>query len=113
VGHFLLIPHLGAIGAASVTTALSVLGALVAITSVYYVFGVFPPVGTLGRSLPLCGLAYVAAMMLPTPGFWVIPKMLAIIIMIPLGFGLFGEFSPKEIAIFRSLLRRRALLKQN
>ena len=113
VGHFLLIPHLGAIGAASVTTALSVLGALVAITSVYYVFGVFPPVGTLGRSLPLCGLAYVAAMMLPTPGFWVIPKLLAIIVMIPIGFGLLGEFSSREIEVLRSFLWRRALLKQN
>jgi hypothetical protein len=112
-GHAILIPHLGAVGAASVTTTFTFLGTVAALVVVYRLWNIFPPLGTLGRSVLLGGLAYIAATIWPTPGFWVILKLLVIVIMIPLGYWLLGEFNAKEIAAVQSVLRRFVPLKQD
>ncbi|HEX3035056.1 MAG TPA: oligosaccharide flippase family protein [Thermodesulfobacteriota bacterium] len=114
IGHVLLIPLLGAIGAAMITTVLAGIGALAGMVAVYYyLWHLLPPLGTAVRSVLLCGLSYIAAILLPTPGFWVVPKLLTIMIMIPLSFAILGEFSSNEIAAARSALIQWIPLKLN
>ena len=106
-GHALLIPRVGAVGAALVTTTVAGAGALAAVAAVYYLWRVLPPLGTAGRSALLCGLAYLAAASWSTPGLWVVPKLLMIILAIPLAFLLLGELDARERASVLSVLRGR------
>ena len=106
-GHLLLIPRLGEQGAALVTVAVSFLGASVAVASVYALWKVWPPVGTLLRSL-LIGLVVGAASMLwTTPGLFVFAKLILLGMISLLGYWWIGEFRPGEIAAVRSVLLRK------
>ena len=107
-GHLLLIPRLGGQGAALVTVGVSLLGASVAVASVYILWKVWPPVGTLLRSL-LIGLVVGAASMLwTTSGLFVFAKLILLGMMSLLGYWWIGEFRQGEIAAVRSLLLRKA-----
>ena len=103
-GHLLMIPRLGAIGAALVTAVMAGLGALMAILAVYRAWRVFPPPGTLLRSAVICALAFVVAASWPTPGLWLVLKVAVITTIIPLAFLLLGELNHDELATARSLL---------
>lgn len=105
-GHLILIPDFGAVGAASVSTALGCLGALAAVCLMYYLWHVIPSFETVLRSVLLCVLTYVLAVFWHASGFWVVPKLIAIAAMIPVGYGLMGEFSVGEIKTIKSLMRR-------
>jgi O-antigen/teichoic acid export membrane protein len=105
VGHLALIPRLGAMGAALVAALVAGLGALAAVLAVYRTWRVLPPVGTLLRSMLVCGLAYALAALWPTPGFLLLAKLAVITLVSLLAFLLLGEISPSEIALARSLLR--------
>lgn len=107
-GHALLIPRLGPLGAALVTTTLAGAGALAAVAVVYVRWRVAPPTGTVVRSLLLCGGAYAAAALWPAPGAWVALKLLALLVAIPAGFWLLGEFSADERAFLRALIPFRS-----
>lgn len=111
-GHAVLIPRLGAIGAAWVTTTLAGAGGLVAIAVACRMWRISPPLATLGRSVLLCTLTYLVTTLWPTPGLWVIPKLLVIMLMIPIGFSLLGEFTPTELAAARSILGQRTLARE-
>lgn len=112
IGHLLLIPPLGAIGASLVTTLFASLGAIAAIVAVYRVWQILPPHRTLWRSILVCGLAYALAANLPAPGFWLLLKLSAISLLIPLAFLLLGEFSAGEIALVRSMVRCSTVPKE-
>lgn len=105
IGHLLVIPQLGAIGASVVTTLFASLGALVTVLAVYRIWQILPPYRTLIRSILVCGLAYALAAYWFVPGFWLLLKLLAIALVIPLAFLLLGEFSASEIALVRSMVR--------
>ena len=106
-GHLLLIPRLGEQGAALVTVGVSLLGASAALASVYTLWKVWPPVGTLLRSL-VVGLAVGAASMLwPTPGLFVFAKLIVLGMISLLGYWWIGEFRHGEIAVVRSFLLRK------
>jgi O-antigen/teichoic acid export membrane protein len=104
LAHYLVIPRFGAIGAALMTTALSWVAALAAILAVGRIWGVFPSLGTLLRSIMISGLAYTFALFWPAPGFLLILKLLLIGIFITVGFLFSGEFSHRELTLIRSIL---------
>lgn len=107
--HVLLIPRLGSVGAASVTAGCAGMGALASLCVVYWLWRVFPPLDTIGRSILVSGLAYAIAVLWPMSGFWVILKLLAIITLIAFGFGLLGEFRTRERAFLWSFFSVRFL----
>jgi O-antigen/teichoic acid export membrane protein len=104
LGNWLLIPSLGAVGAAITTTAVATLGALATVLAIYRLWGILPPVATIGRSLLLSGVAYGLASAWMTPGWLLLLKLTAITVLIPIGLWLLREFSPAELALGRSLV---------
>jgi O-antigen/teichoic acid export membrane protein len=108
VGHVVLIPRLGPLGAALVTTFLSVGGALAGFVAVYRLWGLLPRPATAVRSVVLCVPAYGVAALWPAPGPWLFLKLPTLGIMVLLGFVFLGEFSSEEMALARSLLSGRA-----
>lgn len=112
VGHLLLIPRLGAFGAALVTALFASLSALAEVVAIYRVWGILPPLATVCRSTILCGVAYALAAFWPTPGLLVFIKLPVIVLVTLMAFVLLGEFSRSEIAAASSLLLRRPLRGQ-
>ena len=104
LAHYLVIPRFGAIGAALMTTALSWVAALAAILAVARIWGVFPSLGTLLRSIMISSLAYTFALLWPAFGFLLVLKLLLIGIFITVAFLLSGEFSHRELTLIRSIL---------
>jgi O-antigen/teichoic acid export membrane protein len=81
-GHVALIPRWGTVGAALVTTVFAGLSAVATVWAVHRVWGVRPPMATLGWSLLLCAGAYAVAAAWPAPGLWVFLKLAVIGLMI-------------------------------
>lgn len=106
-GHLFLIPRLGAQGAALVTLVVSLLGASVAVASVYALWKVWPPVGTLLRSLAVGLVVGATSLLWPTPGLFVFAKLIVLGIISLLGYWWIGEFRHGEVAAVRSLLLRK------
>lgn len=104
IGHLILIPRLGAIGASLVTTLLACVGAFTAVIAVYRLWKILPSIGTLLRSILVCGLAYTVATIWPLAGLLLFLKLSVIGIAIFVLFYLLGEFSSSEIALVRSVL---------
>lgn len=103
-GHLILIPWLGTLGAALVTTLGAVFGAFAAVFAVHHIWRIFPPFGTLGRSALIGGMAYVLAVIWPASGsvLWVKLSLLSFII--GLTFLVLGEFSRSEMCQIRTML---------
>ena len=101
VGHILLIPRLGVIGASTVTTFCATLGAMSSVLAVYRVWKIFPPLPTVARACLVYVIAFVLASIWPG---WFFFKIFAISILICTSFVALREFSPKEIALLRSLI---------
>ena len=106
VGHVVMIPPLGAIGAAVVTTTVACLVALASTIAVYRVFGVLPTTATMSRSVLISGMAFGLATLWSTPDFWVLVKLAVISLSIPASYLLLGELSTEEIHFVRSALDR-------
>jgi len=107
VGHLILVPWLGGVGAAVVTTLVALLGAIASLFAVYRIWRIFPPVKSLLRSVFCSGIALALAILWPVSGLMLILKLLIIIVVILLSFFLIGEFTAGEFALFRSMLRKR------
>jgi len=103
-GHLLLIPSLGSIGAALVTTLLAMVGALASVIAVHRIWGILPPLSTLGRSALLAFVAYGLAATWPEAGPLLLVKLTAVALCILLLFIMLKEFSRDEIALARSFL---------
>ncbi len=97
LGHLLLIPSLGMIGAALVTTALALLAAMVAVAAVHRIWRIMPPPATLARSVLVSGVTFGLAVAWPTPGLWLLLKFAVIALVIACAFVLLREFSVREI----------------
>ena len=108
LGHRLLIPEHGPIGAALVTTGVSFAGALAAVLAVHRLWRILPPAGTLWRSALACGSAYLLAALWPAPGFLLLVKLPTIVVLTGLLLLLLGELTAGEAATARALLPRRA-----
>jgi O-antigen/teichoic acid export membrane protein len=103
LGHLLVIPRLGAIGAALVTTVLASGCALVAMGMIYRLWHILPPQGTWWRSLFVSGLVYVFAVFWSTPGVLLLVKLPVLSFASIGAFLILGEFSPEEIKQARTL----------
>ncbi len=106
-GHLLVIPKWGPIGAACVTTAGTLLGALATVLAVRQIWGVLPPLSSSLRSLVLSALVFYAAAAIPTEGVLVVGKLLLITSLIPFAYLLLREFSSTELGQLRELARSR------
>jgi O-antigen/teichoic acid export membrane protein len=107
-GHLILIPQFGQQGAALVTVVVSSLGAIAAGAGVYALWKVWPPVGTVIRSLAIGLVVGTVSLWWPTSGALVFPKLVLLGILSVLGLWWIGEFRPGEIAAVRSFLWRKA-----
>lgn len=101
-----MIPKFGALGAAIVTITVSNLAALAAVLAVYYLWQIFPSFLSCGRNLLISVLVYGLASIWKTPGWLLILKLGLLGLFIILGLLLLGEFSDREIASVRSVLKR-------
>lgn len=104
IGHWLLIPQMGEMGASVVTTVLTSVAAIATVIAVYYLWQIFPPLITLWRTSLVCVIVYAVAAFLPTPGLWLLLKLGALSLLIPLAFLVLGEFSNSEISLIRSFI---------
>jgi len=103
VGHLLLIPRLGPIGAAVVTTLSASLGAVAGVLAVHRALGTLPPQATLWRSTLICGCAYALAYLWHAPRFLLLLKLPVIGLGILLAFLVLGEFSAGELRAVRGM----------
>jgi len=103
LGHVIMVPRFGAIGAASVTAVLATVGAAGSLTAVYRLWHIFPPLATLVRSLFVSGIAYLLAVGWLTSGFVVIVKLALIGLAIAAGYLLLREFTDGEISVARTV----------
>jgi len=103
LGHVIMVPRFGAIGAASVTAVLATAGAAGSLTAVYRLWHIFPPLATLVRSLLVSGIAYLLAVGWLTSGFVVIVKLTLIGLAIAAGYLLLREFTDGEISVARTV----------
>ncbi|MFC1867058.1 lipopolysaccharide biosynthesis protein [Thermodesulfobacteriota bacterium] len=113
IGHLILIPLLGGIGAAVVTASVACLGALVSLFTVYRIWNVFPPIKTLLISLVCSIFAFALSVLWPVSGLFLIPKLLVIIFVVLLILWVLGEFTTREVIFIRSVFHWRVTIKQN
>ncbi len=113
IGHLILIPWLGGVGAALVTASVAFLGAISSLFAVYRIWSIFPPLKTILIATFCSGLALTMAMLWPSSGIMLIFKLVLIMLIILLTFLLLGEFTAIEIALVRSMLGLRTKIGQN
>jgi O-antigen/teichoic acid export membrane protein len=108
LGHLLLIPRWGALGAALVTTVVAGGGAVMGLVPVYRCCRVLPPLLTVCRSVIVAGAAAALAGRWPSPGLLLLLKLPGILLIVAGLYFLLGEFDAAEIAGARALLRTSA-----
>jgi O-antigen/teichoic acid export membrane protein len=104
VGHLIMIPRFGQLGAAIVTVGVSLLSASVAVRSISIPWKVLPPLGTFLRSVVIALVLGIVSMYWPTPGVFVFVKLIALGTFGFLSYWWTGEFRQDEIAVVRSLV---------
>ncbi|EFK09648.1 polysaccharide biosynthesis protein [delta proteobacterium NaphS2] len=112
VGHVLLIPRLGEIGAAWVTTAVACIGACSILGVARKLCHIRLPVSTFLRSIIVCGIAYFLSSFWPAPGFLVVIKLLLIGLTIVVLFLLIGEINRNDFTFLHALLRQKSEFQQ-
>lgn len=104
IGHLLMIPRFGALGAAVVTTGLTTCGMVAAVGAVWRQWRVTLPVASAARSVVLCAMAYTLAAWWPTGGSLLVVKLSAVSTLVMVGFMVSGEFNRREVALAWSLV---------
>ena len=104
VGYLLLIPRMGPMGAAMVTTIVSLAGAFAALWAVYRLWGIHPPGITILRSSFICGVAFLIAQFWPASSLILLIKLPVIIMLIVIFFLVSAELTREEFAFVKSLL---------
>jgi O-antigen/teichoic acid export membrane protein len=111
IGHLTLIPLIGGIGAAIVTTFVACLGAIAALYIIHRIWGISPPLKTVVKGVLCSILAYAISSMWLTSGLALIFKLLGIVLVVLFVFFILGEFSSREkdfiLSIFKTRLRGR------
>lgn len=112
MGHMLLIPWLGAAGAAVTSLLVSSAGAITGVVAVYLRWQVLPPAKTFGRCCITFGLITAVASIWPTPGPWLLLKLptLSAVALLTL-YGL-GELTTQDKALLRSSFLEKVKGKQ-
>jgi len=106
-GYYLLIPKFGSFGAATVTTAVSMAGAIASVLVLRQVWAVKFPALCLVRGAFIGAGAYALAISCPVSGIlFLVLKLSTIGLLILFAFALLGEFNQTEWAAMRAFLRR-------
>jgi len=113
IGYLILIPWMGGVGAAIVTTCATCLAAVASFLAVYKLWGILPPARTLVKSVFCSGLALAIAVFWPVSGLMVILKLVVIVVTIFVAFLLLGDFTAGEVALIRTIVRKRAWSKED
>jgi O-antigen/teichoic acid export membrane protein len=115
VGHLLVIPRLGAVGAATVTAGTALAGAAGACAVAWSLLGTGIPLATLLRGVLLGGVAGWVASTWHVSGFAVLPALAALAVILGAAMCLAGELRSDERARLkrwtRSLLRPATALR--
>jgi len=104
-GHTAVIPRFGPIGAAGVTTAVAIAGALAYAWLAASLWQVRLPTATLLRAAMLAAMAAAAASIPLGPPVWVIPQLVVVAIAIFAAFVVGGELSKAEQARLLAIVR--------
>jgi O-antigen/teichoic acid export membrane protein len=105
VGYLVLVPRIGAVGAAA-TTAVTTWGVAVAtMAAVYRWCQVGPSLGTVARATVTSAAAYGLARLWHAPGAWVVPQLLALSGVVLLLLWILGEVQAQDIRFAVSLLK--------
>jgi O-antigen/teichoic acid export membrane protein len=113
-GNLWLIPKMGPLGAALVTSLVGAIGGLAATLAVQRLWGVGLPTATLVRSLIISAGAYALAAAWPAPSFFFLAlKLSAIGVLVLFGFFALGEFSAAEMGAMRGMFRRQTAVAQD
>lgn len=107
IGHLILVPLMGGIGASLVTASVACLGGGASLFAVYRIWGIFPPLKTVLNSLFCSLFAFGLSILWPVSGLMVILKLMVILIIIVLVFLSLGELTSREISLIRSMIRRK------
>ncbi|HSP06042.1 MAG TPA: oligosaccharide flippase family protein [Acidobacteriota bacterium] len=105
--YMAVIPTYGAVGAAAVTTAASVLGAAVTAAACYSLWRVLPPIGTVLRTVLISAAAWVVAAQWHTPGLTVVLKDCLLGVATMTAYAATGEVRSEEFRAMRSLFQGR------
>jgi O-antigen/teichoic acid export membrane protein len=107
VGHWLLIPRFGPVGAAWVTASVACAAGCAVLVLMARLWSVAPPLATFVRGSVTAPLAYLAPIVWRVDGAWVLVQLLVLILALGLALVAMGELRPGERASLRSLLSRR------
>jgi len=102
IGHLLLVPRFGALGASIVTAGLAVIGASAATTAVRIAWAVSPPYATALRASVVAVLAGAAGRLWTAPGLILVVELIALAMGIVVALLLMGEASAPERAALRA-----------
>jgi O-antigen/teichoic acid export membrane protein len=91
IGGLLVIPRMGAMGAALVTSGCAIAGAVTCLILVHRLWDILPPGPTLVRSVLLGVMAYFAAPLWPTPNALAFLKFFLFSVIVGLVFWWFGD----------------------
>lgn len=92
----LVVPRAGGIGAAVVTALAVAASAIASLTAVGLTVGVWPPIATTCRSVAVAVVVGAAAAWWPTPGLWVVGKLVLLAAATPLLLASLGEFAAER-----------------
>ncbi len=107
VVHARVVPRSGAAGAATVTLAFGILGAVLSMVAVVAVGASETPVRTVFRSAALSAVVYAAAVLVPAPGMAVVAKGAVLTLVALGGFVIAGELTREEFDGIRAAVLSR------
>jgi O-antigen/teichoic acid export membrane protein len=105
-GYLVLVPRVGAVGAAATTTVTTWAVAVATMVGVYRWCQVSPGRGTVARIMVTSAIAYALARAWHAPGGWVIPQLLALCGVVLLLLFVLGELTAQDIGFALSLLKQ-------
>jgi O-antigen/teichoic acid export membrane protein len=107
VAHSIAIPRFGALGAARVSAALAVVGAIISLVAFCWIARMRPPLATIARSGAISAAAWVGAASWSTPGPLLFAKLALLAAGVLLLFVGTGELGRDDLAALRNALPAR------
>jgi len=104
IGHWLLIPKLGAMGAAGTTLAVAGMGAISGVAAVYARWQVLPSIATFVRCGIASGLITLLAVFWHTASVWIFLKLPVLSVVVLTSLWALGEVSLEDKKMLRSVL---------
>ena len=105
IGHALLVPRYGAVGAAIVTASTAFIGATASCAATHILVGTSIPFATLLRSVGLGGITAWGLVRLKPSGAAVLPMLAISLVLVAIALVLSGELRPGERERIRALRR--------